>query len=342
MNSWNNVVLCSTLLGGAEIFALERIVARSPSNSGVLHCNPSLHKLIVADGGYRALQVEPVSVLEALALKIDGRNICRAAAQLSPALRRGGVLLGNLRAASVQLTSPWAHRNTVFIHDNTHYLNTKARWLVALAALRSQRVMFPCRHSAARLPLRGLLAHKLGVEYFAECVSATGKKVPRTATLRIANVGRIGPDKNQELAASIAKALARHFARVELTLLGTVVDAGYLRRILEGLAPHNLSVSARQVHRSEVPGALRQHDLVLHTSFIESLPLVMFEAGAAGVPFFAVDAGGIAELLPEHRLVEPAPDAAATRIIAQLDAAPEPDTAERGIGASAQPVGRGA
>jgi glycosyltransferase involved in cell wall biosynthesis len=330
---WNHVVLCSTLLGGAEIFALERLAALR--GDGVLRCNPSLRDLIVADPRYRALRVEPVASLEALALKIDGRNMRRGAAELSIALRRGGVLLGNLRAASLQLVSPWAHRNTVFVHDNTHYLNTKARWLVALAALRSKRVMFPCRHAAARLPLRRLIAHKLDVEYFDELHSATGRKMPRSATLRIANVGRIGPDKNQQLAVSIAAALCRHFERVELTLLGTVVDAGYLRRILECTESLRLSVRTRRVHRSEVADTLRQHDLVLHTSLIESLPLVMFEAGAAGVPFFAVDAGGIAELLPRHRLIESEPVAAATRIIAQLSNAPEADTAGRGIGASA-------
>jgi glycosyltransferase involved in cell wall biosynthesis len=317
---WNDVVLCSPLLGGAEIFALERLVALG--SSGLLRCNRSLHELIVADARYRAIPVEVVTSLEALALKVDVRNMRRSAAELSTSLRRGGVLLGNLRAASVQLASPWAHRNTVFIHDNTRDLNAKARWLVVLAALRSRRLMFPCRNSDAQLPLRRLLAHKLGVEYFAECRVAAGVKVPRSGTLRIANVGRIGPDKNQQLAAGIAAALARHFERVELTLLGTVLDAGYLQGILDRTGPGNVSVSTRQVHRSQIPEALRQHDLVLHTSLIESLPLVMFEAGAADVPFFAVDAGGIAELLPPHRLIEPESDAAAAKIIAQLSEAP--------------------
>lgn len=329
MTPWNDVVLCSPLLGGAEIFALERLVALG--GSGVLRCNPSLRELIVADARYRVLRVEPVASLEALALKIDARNMRRSAAELSAALRRGGVLLGNLRAASMQLASPWAHRNTVFIHENTRDLNAKARWLVALAALRSRRLMFASRDADVRLPLRRLFAHKLGVEYFAECRIAACAKVPRTGTLRIANVGRIGPDKNQQLAASVASVLARHFARVELTLLGPILDAGYLRRILDGIEPRNLSVSARQVHRSEIPDTLRQHDLVLHTSLIENLPLVMFEAGAAGVPFFAVDAGGIAELLPRHRIVEPEPQAAAASIIAQLNQASDADTAERRI-----------
>lgn len=332
MTPWNDVVLCSTLLGGAEIFALERLLVLG--DNSVLRCNPSLGALIAADARYRGLRMESVASLEALAMTIDGRNLRRGAAELSLALRRGSVLLGNLRAASLQLASPWAHRNTMFIHDNTHHLNTKARWLVALAALRSKRVMFPCRHSAAQLPLRRLLAHKLGVEYFADFHSATARKVPRTATLRIANVGRIGPDKNQQLAVSIAAALCRHFAQVELTLLGTVVDAGYMHRMLECATPSNLSVHTRQVHRSQVPDTLQQHDLVLHTSLIESLPLVMFEAGAAGVPFFAVDAGGIAELLPRDRLVEPDPVAAAASLIAQLSEVPQTATAARWADAS--------
>lgn len=336
MTPWNDVVLCSPLLGGAEIFALERLVALD--GNGVLRCNPSLHELIVADTRYRALRVEPVASLEALALKIDARNMRRGAAELSATLRRGDVLLGNLRAASVQLASPWAQRNTVFIHENTRDLNAKARWLVALTALRSRRVVFPSRDADVRLPLRRLLAHKLRVEYFADCRIAACKKVLRTGTLRIANVGRIGPDKNQQLAASIAQVLAGHFERVELTLVGSVIDAGYLRRILDGVERRNLSVSTCQVHRSDIPDTLRQHDLVLHTSLIENLPLVMFEAGAAGVPFFAVDSGGIAELLPRRRLVESEPQAAAASILAQLNEAPEGDAAERRIGAPTRHV----
>lgn len=340
MTPWNSVVLCSPLVGGAEIFALERLVALG--GDAVLHCNPSLHELISADSRYRAVRVVPVASLEALALKIEVRSVRHGAAELAPGLRRGGMLLGNLKAASVQLASPWAHRNTVFIHDNTHYLNTKARWLITLAALRSQRAMFPCHHASTRLPLRRLLAHKLGVEYFAECVSAACRKVPRTDTLRIANVGRIGPEKNQQLAVAIAKALARHFARVELTLLGAVVDPSYLHAVLQGVQLRNLSVSTRQVQRSDVPNTLRQHDLVLHTSLIESLPLIMFEAGAAGVPFFAVDTGGIAEVLPRHRLIAPDPCAAAASIIAQLSEAPEADTARRWTGESEQYAARSA
>lgn len=326
MTPWNNVVLCSALLGGAEIFALERLLACG--GDAVLRCNPSLRELVRSDDRYRTIQVESVASLEPLALKINWRNMRRGATELSGVLRGGGVLLGNLRAASMQLASPWAGRNTAFVHDNTHYLNAKTRGLIALAGLRSRRLMFPCHHSSAKLPLLRLLEHKLQVEYFADYQDAVcEKKVPRAGTLRIVNVGRIGPDKNQSLAMDVAGELARHFKKVELTLVGTVVDQQYLRDILSRAEPGRLSVSTRQVHRSDIPDTLQQHHLVLHTSLIESLPLIMFEAGAAGVPFFAIGAGGIAELLPPHSLLEPEPHAAAARIIGQLSEMPEGGTA---------------
>lgn len=233
-------------------------------------------------------------------------------------LRSGSVLLGDLRASAVQLVARDAGRNAIFIHDNSNYLNLKTRWTIALAAYRSAAVFFACRHATARLPLRRALARKLRIEYFAPYRPLASRSVPRDTTLRIANVGRIEPNKNQQLALSIACALARHFRAVELTLVGSITDPAYAEALARQPREPNLGVAMRQVRRSEMPALLKAQHIVLHTSCVESVPLVMFEANAVDVPFFAVDVGGIAELLPSQYLLRANPESAADTILRQL------------------------
>jgi len=131
--------------------------------------------------------------------------------------------------------------------------------------------------------------------------------------LHILTIGRIGPDKNQLGAVQIATALARRFERVHLTLLGEVMDERYFESLSRAAAPH-VELCQQQVPHSKVPEILKGHDLVIHTSLIESLPLVLFEANACGVPVFAFPAGGIPEVLSERYRLEADPDTAAARI----------------------------
>lgn len=316
---WRRAVLCSNMLGGAEIFTLERM--RSDAAGAVLHCNAALAAQVRQDRRYDGIDVVGHPALDALAERIRWRHLAAAAALLDPLLREGGWLLGNLRASAVQLVSRWSGRNDIFVHDNTHYLNARARWTIALSALRSRAVYFPCRHAAQRLPLRRLLAPRLHTVYFAPFTAAPPRRRPAGGVLRVVNVGRVEPDKNQALALAIAARLARTFARVELTLLGPVTVPAYAQALREAPQPDNLSLVFRQVQRSEMPELLRTQDLLLHTSLKESLPLVLFEASTAGLPCFAVEAGGIGELLPPDGLLPADAQAAAERILARLLAA---------------------
>jgi glycosyltransferase involved in cell wall biosynthesis len=313
---WSRAVLCSNMLGGAEIFTLERMLAGS--DAAVLHCNATLASQVRQDARYDRIDVVAHPSLDALATRISWRNLVAASALLEPLLRDGGWLLGNLRASAVQLVSRWSARNAIFVHDNTHYLNARARWTIALSALRSQTTFFPCRHATQRLPLRRVLAPRLQTVYFAPYTAVQPRRRPADSVLRIVKVGRVEPDKNQALALAIAARLAGSFVRVELTLLGPVTVDAYARSLRDAERPHNLSVLFRQVPRSGVPALLRTQDLLLHTSLKESLPLVLFEAAAAGLPCFAVEAGGIGELLPPDFLLAPQPDPAAGRILAQV------------------------
>jgi glycosyltransferase involved in cell wall biosynthesis len=313
--SWKCVVLCSTMLGGAEVFTLERMREIAGAR---LHCNESLGRLVRNEPRYAGIAMEVEPALEGLAHSISLRWLTEGARALSPLLGNGGILLANLRAASLQLASAHARRNLAFIHDNAHYLNRKARLLVALIVARSPVVFFPCRHSTFGIPWHALLRRHLAVEYFdvfREPVGGGRVEAP----LRVACVGRISPDKNTLGAVRIANALARRVGAVRLALLGNVLDARYAAR-LGAEATTQVELSLRQVPRSEMSSILRQQHLVLHASRIESLPLVLFEANACGVPFFAAPSGGIPEVLPERFLIDVEnPDRAAQAIAAFFD-----------------------
>jgi glycosyltransferase involved in cell wall biosynthesis len=301
------------MLGGAEIFALERM--RQAPATPVLHCNAALSQRIGADTRYAAIRRVTEHSLDELAVRISPRNIRKAARGLATVLQGGEVVLGNLRAASIQLASAHAGRNDAFIHDNSHYLNLKARLLLTLIVARSRRVFFPCRHSTLEIPFGHTLRRRIAVEYFAPYREITPALARDSEGLRALTIGRIGPDKNQLGAVHIATALARRFERVRLTLLGEVMDERYFESLSRAAAPH-VELCHQQVPRSKVPEILKAHDLVIHTSLIESLPLVLFEANACGVPCFAFPVGGIPEVLPQRYRLEADPDTAAGQIAA--------------------------
>ena len=152
MNLWDQVVLCSTFLGGAEIYSLERM--RADAQEAVLHCNPSLAAVVRGDSRYDTIEVATYPCLEPLAKRISWGTMRAASRGMSTLLRQRSTLLGNLRAASIQLVAPSARENCAFIHDNANYLNFKARLLITLIVARSRTVFFPCLHSAERVPLK--------------------------------------------------------------------------------------------------------------------------------------------------------------------------------------------
>lgn len=314
---WANVVLCSEFLGGAEIFALERL--RQISGSGRLYCNDRLANLIRAQGRYENVPLFEIDALAPLARRITWRHLFDARRALDSVLARQHVLMGNLRASALQLVTMHAGRHTIFIHDNTHYLNAKTRWLLGLAALRSNAVLFPCRHASERLPLRRMVAGRLHVEHFAKLALIRRQAVPPDDVVRIVNVGRIEPNKNQKFAVEIVAELVKLGRLASLTLLGPVHDPVYMEQLRRQARDSGVALRCIEKPRSEVPSALSQHHLVLHSSLIESLPLVLFEANAAGRPFFALPTGGLPEVLPPAYFLSPNPQQSAAKLHAYLD-----------------------
>jgi len=293
-----HIVLCTDVLGGAEIFTLERLLQGGPADI-VLHCNSQLARTIKKDERYAKIQVVSDACLDGLASHITAANIAAGIGNLRPFLEKGGVLLGNLRAAALMLHPAVARRNDAFIHDNSHYLNLKTRILIAIIVALSIMTFFPCRHSTLHVPFRRLLSPRMAIDYFGSFRPLDDTGLPRPTRLRMAVIGRIEPAKNQMLALNIANRLASDGINVHLTLVGSRSDAAYYSDIMAATRHPALELTQQEVPRSEIPGLIQKQDMIVHTSIAESLPLVLFEANLLGVPFFALPVGGIPEVLPK-------------------------------------------
>jgi hypothetical protein len=298
VSSRNQIVLCTNVLGGAEIFTLERMLQRDPGDV-VLHCNSELTRMIKKDERYSKIQVVSEACLDGLASHITAANIASGVGGLRSILEKGGALLGNLRAAAMMLHPAVARRNDAFIHDNSHYLNLKTRTLIALIVVRSVKTFFPCHHSTLRLPFHRLLSPRIVIDYFGSFRPLTDTRRPRPELLKMAVVGRIEPAKNQRLALDIANRLAGDGTRVHLTLVGSRSDAAYCSDLMAAARHPDLELTQQEAPRSDIPSLLQKQDMIVHTSIAESLPLVLFEANSLGVSFFALPVGGIPEVLPK-------------------------------------------
>lgn len=297
MDSFKNIVLVSCFLGGAEIFTLERLL-QAQNSRAVLHCNSILAQKIKSDGRYSGLHVRAEASLDSLASCITIKSIVSGVRGILPIIEKGGVLFANLRAASLMLHPKVWRRSDAFIHDNSHYLNFKTRAMVSLIVGLSNKTFFPCLHSTLRIPFSGLLSQRMIVEYF-DTFQPLGEICSvSTKCLRFAMVGRIEPAKNQMLALGIANRIANDGYKVHLTFVGAPSDENYFSNLMSAPRHPNLVLVHKELVRSEVPTALKQHDIILHTSIVESLPLVLFESNSIGVPFFALPVGGIPEVLP--------------------------------------------
>lgn len=135
-------------------------------------------------------------------------------------------------------------------------------------------------------------------------VAPPGPDVP----LRIALAGRIVAWKGQDLAvASVQRLLDLHGpGTVSLDIYGDALfprDREYRDRVQAEASAQGLDDAVRwHGHVDDVPGAMRSHDVVIHTSITpEPMGQVIVEAMAAGRPVVAARAGGPLELVDHDR-----------------------------------------
>jgi glycosyltransferase involved in cell wall biosynthesis len=120
---------------------------------------------------------------------------------------------------------------------------------------------------------------------------------------RLLYLGGISSHKGVHTAVEAVGHLVRHYPRISLTLAGkghyAYVDQ--LDRLAQGLAVAvNIRV-AGEVTQDEIPGVLRQHDILIVPSIPpEPFGRVIAEGMAAGIPVVGTATGGSAEML-KHR-----------------------------------------
>jgi glycosyltransferase involved in cell wall biosynthesis len=142
--------------------------------------------------------------------------------------------------------------------------------------------------------------------------------------VQVLSVGRLEAEKNPLLLADVLARLNADGTRWRLTVIGE----GPLReRLAERLGL--LGVATDADLRGYVPHddglieAYRSSDVLLHVSWTEGLPQILFEAFAAGLPVVATDVGGIrAAVGPATELIPPGDADAAVQALRRLHADP--------------------
>jgi len=204
----------------------------------------------------------------------------------------------------------------------------------ALAKLRRKQVALGVRQDLPeyvrnRHPHKRLLRFTAGALEFAfrtlgrSCsVIAVGPKLAhnyrrarrllRLTVSLVDSVGRLDPEKNPLLLADVLALLDRDEpGRWELVVCGEGSMSSQLEERLSELGVRERANLEGYVSHSSLRQMYSQCQLLLHVSWTEGLPQVLFEAFAAALPVTATDVGGVAEATDGAISLIPAGDAEA-------------------------------
>ena len=129
--------------------------------------------------------------------------------------------------------------------------------------------------------------------------------------LTVLSVGRLETEKNPLLLADVLAALREDGRDWRLVICGEGSLRGELEQRLAELGVAEHAVLRGYVAHESLTRLYRESDLLLHVSWTEGLPQILFEAFAAALPAVATDVGGIREAAGDGLELIPAGDAAA-------------------------------
>ncbi len=122
----------------------------------------------------------------------------------------------------------------------------------------------------------------------------------------VGKIGRLSPEKCQDLFVRAAADVVRHVPDVSFVLIGLGPEEDRLRRMATelGIAGHVVFAG----YRSDMQRVYNSLDLVVQASSTEGMPNVILEALVMRVPVVATDVGGTAEIVTDGysgRLIPP-------------------------------------
>lgn len=168
------------------------------------------------------------------------------------------------------------------------------------------RVVVVCQWLADALILNGAPADKVvlsrqGVDpEFAKALKVSSKS-GQIETLRLLYLGRWDPVKGIDVAVRAVQSLPRELdVRLSIHAINTL-DVSTYEREVRALAANDPRISIEPpVAHKDLPDLFAKHDaLLIPSRWLETGPLVVLEAQAAGLFILGSDLGGIAELVKD-------------------------------------------
>jgi glycosyltransferase involved in cell wall biosynthesis len=154
----------------------------------------------------------------------------------------------------------------------------------------------------------------------ADIVAPGSKRLDYDGELKVLSVGRLDPEKNPLMLADVLARLIDEDPRWRLVVCGEGSLADQLDARLRKLGVDGKAELRGYVAQDSGLAALyRDCQMLLHVSWTEGLPQVLYEAFAAGLPVVATDVGGVREASGDAVTLIPAGDpGAAARALGEL------------------------
>lgn len=181
-------------------------------------------------------------------------------------------------------------------------------------------------------PVGNVMVSLIGTDEMVPIESALARSY--SGPINLLWVGRLDPEKNPLLLAEILPLLDKVGIDWRLVVCG---DGTQRRPLEDALATAGLTdrvTFSGHVTLDELHPLYRRAHVLVHTSWTEGVPQVLFEAFAAGVPTVATDVGGVRESTAgASLLVEPGDAGAVADAIERLVTDPElrADLMKRGL-----------
>ena len=142
--------------------------------------------------------------------------------------------------------------------------------------------------------------------YGGDVLNKPRRPVSASGEVTLVNVGRLSPEKGQEMLLNAVHALTPRWPRLRLKFAGIGPLEDHLRSVARALGIEDRVEFIGYV--KDMPRLYADIDLVVQSSFTEGLPNVILEAAYLRVPIVATAVGGTAEVISHRQsgwLIEP-------------------------------------